>query len=295
MKNAPLARRIFAFLIDYILLGIFGMILGAFFFDFFYKLDFYGVFLGLAVYVLYFGVLNSRAGKGQTPGKKMLKIKTVDAGGNFLSPEKSFLRALVLYLPITILSLNAPVTSSLFLTISIVYALAISFCVATAYLLLFNKPSRQGAHDLIAKSFVVRAAETPVSGFNRKTSASVIFAACAAVLILFTAVMSYNSFIGGLLKSAKTVYDKYGLNVQQITIGYRKNLNTGKTSSNASIVIRKYLNDDEALAKDIAQTLYDINPNVRRTDFITVIFIKNYNIGIATAQTKFIYNYPVAK
>jgi len=292
MKNAPLVRRIIAFIIDYVLLGIFGLILGAFFFDFFFKLNFYGLILGLAVYILYFGVLNSNIGKGQSIGKKILKIKVTDSSGSFLSFKKSCLRAFILYLPITTPSLMVPLMFSNFnLGFSVLFTLIIGFYLATIYLLLLNKPSRQCLHDLAVNSFVLRRGEQPVSGFNRKISVAVIFALCLVLSVLIPRV----PLLVSARETGKLVQEKFGVPVQALTFNYRKNFNTGKTTGSVSITVRKYDGEDKQLAQDIAQTLYDNNPTVRQMDYITVVLNRDYNIGIAKANTYNYYQYPVLK
>ncbi|GAB3347318.1 RDD family protein [Lysobacter tyrosinilyticus] len=85
-------RRLAAFAIDSVVLGVFGMIAGFAMFDTLAQLGPYGRLLGFAVALLYFGVLNSRIGGGQTLGKRALSIRAVTLDGQLMSVPRSLLR-----------------------------------------------------------------------------------------------------------------------------------------------------------------------------------------------------------
>jgi uncharacterized RDD family membrane protein YckC len=91
--------RILALLIDTIILGVVGIIFGFLFFDQLAGLGVWGRLVGFSIALLYFGLLNSRVGKGQTVGKRIMKIKVVGRDGQFISVARSFLRYSVLGLP----------------------------------------------------------------------------------------------------------------------------------------------------------------------------------------------------
>src|SRR4051812_44393398 len=92
-------RRIFAAMIDYVILGIFGFILSIFFSKLFVEMGCYGRIIGFITVLLYFGVLNSVIGKGRSLGKTLVHIIVVDKDGKFISIYKSFLRVLILEVP----------------------------------------------------------------------------------------------------------------------------------------------------------------------------------------------------
>ena len=81
-------RRIGAFFIDGLILGLFGFLLGLFLENYFVQIGGWGRLIGFSIALLYFGLLNSSLNKGQTIGKILLKINVVDtngAGDNFTS------------------------------------------------------------------------------------------------------------------------------------------------------------------------------------------------------------------
>src|SRR3989442_15191444 len=96
---ASLWRRLGAFFLDCLLLGAMGVAIGSFFIQRLVDLGPWGRLLGFAVAITYFGALNSRLGKGQTLGKRLLKIKVIRRDGTPLSVPKALLRFVPLGAP----------------------------------------------------------------------------------------------------------------------------------------------------------------------------------------------------
>jgi uncharacterized RDD family membrane protein YckC len=65
-------KRVVALIIDFIVLGIVGFLSGLVLEDFYVSLGKYGTLVGTAITMLYFSVLQSNIGKGQTLGKKAI-------------------------------------------------------------------------------------------------------------------------------------------------------------------------------------------------------------------------------
>jgi uncharacterized RDD family membrane protein YckC len=75
-------RRLLAFIFDGVLLGLVGVILGLLLFDSLARLGGWGRLIGFCHALVYFGVLNSAIGGGQTIGKRIMKIQVVDRTGH---------------------------------------------------------------------------------------------------------------------------------------------------------------------------------------------------------------------
>src|SRR5258708_30891020 len=84
--------RVAAFVIDCLILSVPTLLLGLALFRWAAGLGPAGRLIGFVVALLYFGVLNSRFGGGQTLGKRLLGIRVADRAGAPLSPMRSFLR-----------------------------------------------------------------------------------------------------------------------------------------------------------------------------------------------------------
>jgi uncharacterized RDD family membrane protein YckC len=71
-------RRIGAFLIDSIVLGLAGLGLGLFLEEFFVEIGEWGRLVGFSIALVYFGVMNSTIANGQSLGKRALKLRVVN-------------------------------------------------------------------------------------------------------------------------------------------------------------------------------------------------------------------------
>src|SRR5471032_2065716 len=99
---APFAgfwRRVAAFIVDAFLLGFIGYALGLVFFDTFVRLGPAGRCVGFAVALAYFVPQESGRGGGQSLGKRLLRIRVVDAAGQPLSVARGAVRFVVFGVP----------------------------------------------------------------------------------------------------------------------------------------------------------------------------------------------------
>lgn len=159
-------RRIFAFQIDGVLLGILGAVLGAFFFNSLMAIGSLGRLLGLSICLLYSGIFNSSIGRGQTVGKRVMHIKVINSCGQYISLPKSLLRAAIIWTPMMLngvfYNLHVPqfVSQILFaVDLLVIFALGGGLI----YLFVFNMPTRQSIQDLAVGSFVVQNSTNKIS------------------------------------------------------------------------------------------------------------------------------------
>ncbi len=152
--------RVIAFVIDGVIVSIPLFIFGFLFKDFSFSLGPYGIFLGYGVFIVYWGFFNSEVKEGQTVGKRALKIAVVDQHSNYLTMKVSFFRAFVLGL---ILILGEWTSASVgFPIIGVIISLIGSVgMIVLLYGLIFNRTTRQGIHDLMVKSYVIKMPATP--------------------------------------------------------------------------------------------------------------------------------------
>jgi uncharacterized RDD family membrane protein YckC len=149
--------RLGAFALDSLALGLTGAFVGMFAFDQLAALGDRARLLGLLLTLLYFGILCSRVGRGQSLGMKLLKIRVVDSEGKDLGLTRSFGRALVLSAPFLLngIRLNGYQSIADQMSITAVSTVIFGVGLAQAFLLFFNRPSRRLLHDLLFRSSVV--------------------------------------------------------------------------------------------------------------------------------------------
>ncbi|MFI5460794.1 MAG: RDD family protein [Isosphaerales bacterium] len=149
-------RRLLAFILDGLLLGLVGVVLGLRLFDPLARLGGWGRLLGFCVAIVYFGVLNSSIAGGQTIGKRIMKIQVVDRSGHSISPGRSFLRDAVLGAPFFLNGLVIPPSATMSPIGYLIVFILLGFGGAIVYLFIFNRRTRQSHHDLIVGTFVIR-------------------------------------------------------------------------------------------------------------------------------------------
>lgn len=150
-------RRAGAFVIDVLLTGAFGFGLGLFFFYQLALLGPYGRLVGFCIAGLYFTIFNSSIGKGQTPGKAILKIRVIKRDGSFLTPLQAFIRYCVLGIPLILGNLSVFSTYD-YTALGMVLKpmLTLGIAVVSIYFVIFNRKTEQTLHDMLIGSYVVR-------------------------------------------------------------------------------------------------------------------------------------------
>ena len=152
-------RRAGAFAIDCLILGCIGIALGSLLTEQLVALGPWGRLLGFLISLVYFGLLDSKLSGGQTPGKRLLKIRVQDAEGEALSVGRSLLR----FMPLGVAWFpnNAQLSASMYALpwVSLISMAIFGLGLSLLYLLVFNRPSRQSVHDLLVGAFVVKRTE----------------------------------------------------------------------------------------------------------------------------------------
>jgi Tfp pilus assembly protein PilF/uncharacterized RDD family membrane protein YckC len=154
-------QRLPAFVLDAGVIGVPTLLVGLVFFQTAFRLGEAGRVFGFVVALLYFGLLDSRLGGGQTLGKRLLGIRVIDRQGRLLSPLRSVARFLIIAIPYFLLRLwLAPAVSVTLLEATGFFAYGALG--AALYLFFFNLGTGQSLHDLAVRSFVVQDPPMPV-------------------------------------------------------------------------------------------------------------------------------------
>jgi uncharacterized RDD family membrane protein YckC len=161
LGTTPIAgfwRRVVALMVDLLILGVPAFLLGLALFRWVASLGQAGRLIGFVAAMLYFGLLNSSLGGGQTLGKRLLGIRVIDRDGNPLSPIRSVLRSLVIAIPYFLNGLwfDADAGPLAYLLGVLLVFVVFGGGGAIVYLFVFNHRTRQSLHDLAVGSFVVR-------------------------------------------------------------------------------------------------------------------------------------------
>lgn len=297
-KIAGFWRRLGAFVIDFMLLGIAGLILGALFFDPFARMGAYARLIGFAIALAYFGIFNSRIGGGQTLGKRWLGVRVVDAHDQLLSLPRSLLRYAVLGIPF--FANGLPVDPTLAMSTPLGYLLALVVfggIFATTYLYVFNRRTRQSLHDLVVGSYVERfdTAARPVpfpTMWRGHLAVAALLVAIALSAPVIASRFAQTQTFAGILPLYQTLSTQPHVMTAQVVRGW-SSFNGGKTthSLQSSLRLDAPMTEDGDMAKRIAQLMAKADPNIANEDAVVVVLVYGYDMGIASGWKKHGYSF----
>lgn len=280
-------RRLAALMIDSLLLGLLGWIIGYAFFDALAGWGSYGLLLGLVIELAYLGVLNSHIGGGQTLGKRWLGVRVVGRDGQLLALPRSLLRTLVFVVPWlfngAVLDIGAVPSFAVWL----VGVLVIGGALSSTYLYVFNRRSRQVLHDLAVGSYVIDArvagigAEFPSIWRGHLWVVAFLLLLAMGLPLLVTSVVGRNTW-DDLLAARSAVMQLEP--VRSAAVSATTNYNMGGASIrglNIVLVLKASHVHDRALAKAVASEALRNYSAVQSWDTIMVQLRYGFDIGIA--------------
>jgi uncharacterized RDD family membrane protein YckC len=291
-------RRVLAFLIDSIILGIVGLVLGFLFGDVFMRMGGWERWIGFAISLLYFAPLNSRPGGGQTIGKRALQIRVVSKTGALLSLGRSATRSTILILPYFLNGMPIPIEflnaggSALFSVIVFGGGLAI------LYLLVFNARTRQSLHDLAVGSYVVRtgseAAEKPRMWAGHYVVVTAMLALTGVAPLLLVGWVK-NWVPKGITQAYEAMLREPEVATAQVMAGQQafwgasgQRVTTGVT---ASVRLKRRIQNHEEEARKMVRILFENYPDAATKDSINIFLAEGYNLGIASWFFRHGFNY----
>lgn len=293
-------RRVGAVFIDAIILGVVGLLLGLFFSQQFVELGGWGRAIGFPIAAIYFVILNSRIGGGQTIGKRALKIQVVDKTGGLLNVPKSSLRYSIIGIPYFLNGAIIPDSILYPIGFYLLSLLVFGVGLSIVYLFVFNRNTRQSLHDAIAGTYVVR--KNVESAGTIKPIWSVHYAICGIIMVLallapiFIGQLSQNEFFSELTKTREQIQNVPQVVYATIQDGqstFSPVSGESKTTTYLSTQVRiKNQNiEDEKLAAKIANIILETHKEATQRNLIQVVLTYGYDIGIASKWNIYRYSF----
>lgn len=298
-------RRLFALVIDLLMLGALGMIIGTLFFGPLARMGDAAKLIGFVIALAYFGLCNSRVFGGQTLAMRWLGLRVVDAQGGVLSLPRSMLRYVVLGVPFfangTAFNSQWMLTSALGYVLGCVLALIVfGGILSIVYLYVFNRRTRQSLHDLAVGSYVVQAAPAAArANFPSIWRGHLVAVAVLALLTLGAPAvakrLAATTSFAGMLPMYQTL--SMQPHVMSAQVGRtRLNFNGSVTRSmQATLRLDAPLSDDSAMAKRIAQLVARADPGIAREDTVRITLVYGYDMGIASGWKSHGYSFKPAE
>jgi uncharacterized RDD family membrane protein YckC len=295
----PFWRRILAFCIDGLIIGIVCITGGFIAGEWYAALGPWGRLVGGAIGVCYFGFGASALAGGQTPGKKWMRILVRRRDGGHLSLPASFARATVLMLPIACNGLAIDLSS----TVLVILATIIVFGVGIGifYLFLFNRRTRESVHDLATRSIVVPFDFGNVQPIE-SAPARLHFIVVGIVLLVSVVVSPIamwtarsSATFAPLLVAQKDIVRLVGSGNVQIFYGTMVSTGANQTWVRTSVMTYSAPADQEKLATKIAATVLRDIPSARSRSAIIVILSQGYDILFASSFRSYSWSYSPAE
>jgi uncharacterized RDD family membrane protein YckC len=289
-------RRIGAFFIDAVLLGVIGFILGTLFKESFVQMGSAGRLIGFLIALTYFGIMNSKLFNGQTVGKRLINVKVVNAENEAISVGISFFRYCILGLPFF---LNGVYFNEESLPEIVTYLLTLVVfggILSTSYLYLFNRVTRQSLHDLCVRTFVVNAnSERDTIGNVWKPHYFMVVCVLVASIISPVLMLSYiessNLISEQSHKELMHMRERLLLlpEVNQAAVMVRQSAissTSSETRLNKYLQIQTFINnpnvDNKELALAMATAAHENFSELEELQAINVILTYGFDIGIAS-------------
>lgn len=287
---ARFSKRLWALVGDMIILSTFGFILGSIFIEQFARMGSRGVAVGLIIALLYYGILNSKFGRGQTIAKRFNEIRVVDQNGNCISLFRSFLRTLILFFPLFIPALIiSPLlaTNTFFrffgLTIT---AMALVLGLAMVYFYIFNHHTRQGIHDLICRTYVVR--DNLKGAVIVEPVARVHFIILVIISVVFLVsfcllpvISPNNNNKSEIIRAQSSLYQLKNVDKAFVFVGTEYYEGQSYTYVKAKVFLTEKPASFDAAIDEVARVVFTKYPAAFEKDMFYLTLRYGYNIGIA--------------
>lgn len=280
-------RRLGAFLIDALLLGVVGMVVGAIFGDTLSQMGGYERIIGFALALAYAGFLNSALGGGRTLGKRALGLRVEHVDGGLLSVPRAMARQVVFSVPFFLN--GAPFGESVLMSAwgYVLSAVVLGGIFSILYLYLFNRKTRRSLHDLAVGSWVVRAGAMPpvpveATWRGHLAVVSLLVLLAAGGPLLFKR-LAGTEFFAGLLELNRAMSAEPGVISANSVVGasYRSG---GATTEYVAVTlqIEDRLVHDESRARGIARKVLEVYPAAASKDVVSVTLVHGFDMVIAS-------------
>jgi uncharacterized RDD family membrane protein YckC len=287
-------RRVGAFTLDVLVLGVIGQLLGLLFAHQFMTLGQSGRLVGFVIAAVYF--IPAHHLLGQTLGKRLMRIRVQALNGGPVSVAAATLRYVALGVPwfangVFFTAPNWPMLLLMAAAVVLGSILLIGI-LGNAYLLLFNRPSRRLIHDLIAGTVVVNASSEGIavdSDDARVAPVQWVIVGLIPVAVFAILGRVYLSSQISPTQMAELQSAQAALNrlpgVTGVQLLDQHNRQAGRRSHVISVQLwvsdSNAVTDPALVGRAVAEILQKY-PSSRATDGIAVEVSRGFDIGIAS-------------
>jgi uncharacterized RDD family membrane protein YckC len=300
--HRPFFRRLGAFIIDIILIGIIGQVLSVVFSSQLISLGDRGPFIGLLVLFLYFGFGNSKAFNGQTVGKSVMKIAVKRIDGQNLPISISMLRSLIYIVPFIFNGWGLDLGKGLIISIfwALIGAWLFSYIISLLIFTIGNWSSGRLIQDLLFKTKVDRLEIEPKPTTKREKILFIISTILFIGLLGFFTLNTNNAETPEDLRPISKFHQnilnefpgfKFGVNLNHVTGDNNLNMLTIRAFPKMPISDEKR----ESYIDSFALKAINDYEGIEDIDFLSIGVIEGFYIGIASRTKTNWERWPVGK
>lgn len=288
-------RRSIAFSIDMLILGAISTALAALFINPLSQIGEWGRLLGFAMSSVYFAYFEGNQPIGQSPGKRVMKIKVIRYGraGGSLTRGEAFVRYAVIGIPTALMGIafiDVPAAHQMqFASMPVIWqinGLVISvWAFALGYLMVFNRRDRRSLQDFATSSVVVPVA---ISGLPLRPMAERTWVAMSVCAVVVTGgCLALGHWTEGLLTPygesvQRAVSTAGGVRYSGVTV---TRIWTGRESFEQTMIMVGV--SDPGLVSDdgvrrIANLAFHAAPELATKQFVAVVCQQRATLGIGS-------------
>jgi len=292
-KVAGFWRRLVADLLDALVLGIIGYAIAFPLRYAFSAMGIHALWIGLACSFLYFGILHTQVGGGQTPGKRVLGIQVLRRDGGFLNFGNSLIR----YMAVSFIlynglygSLLALLPGKVSMVIGPPFLLVVVWAFFACFILIPLHPLKRGLHDLMAGSVVVHKGAYDAAALDQmenpaRTRRALLTLSGVTLAIVGLLVVGVFALKSREIDELSTLYGTLGHDYD--VRGVRSfSFNGQQPILIVEVFLPMVRYDDKAdrerVRGQVSRKVQESFPNLGRYRELRVITLSGFNIGIAS-------------
>jgi uncharacterized RDD family membrane protein YckC len=284
-----------AFAVDGLVLGVVGQALAWPLSPFWFRIGPYGRFVGQFIALVYFGVMDSRYGGGQSMGKRLLGIAIRDRRNESISVTRSMLRTLIWLAPVTLNGWALPLLRTPILAW---FTEVILFGVGGAILftMVFNRRTRQGLHDMLCDTYVVRADGEPIEVFPTVARLQWIATGImvAVALVLATVSAFGGPIFGAPLQQVIRLQREIEPDRRFFSVSiFDRTFHVSGGKATRTLVIEAWYRgvptepDRQKAMNDVAKAALDQMDSIGDFDLMRITMTSAYDLGIASYRSAY--------
>jgi uncharacterized RDD family membrane protein YckC len=292
--HAGFWRRLGAFAIDALLIGIAGYLLGLVFGEAFARAGAWGRLIGFLLAGAWFVPHECAWGGGRTPGKRLLGLRVVDARGQAPGPLRAAARYAIFAVPYFLNGAHLPASLLFGPGVYLVSLLVFGIGGISLYLFVFDRRSRSALHDRWTRTAVVRAAALPAPFAAPQLRPGHRLAAAAVLVFAFAAPLAVRQLVkSGPLADIERLYASVsaqpGVRFAGVSDTTQTRYGLGGSALERVVTVTAVIDGDVsepgALPEELARRVFESLPDAASADFIAIRLSHGFDIGIASRFT----------